>query len=75
MEPTDVLRIVKESARPGTVWEKAGIEPEIQVRDEPLSWNVDVLWFRRLLDNLFQNVVRHAKSGQYIGIHTEERRA
>ena len=74
MEPTDVLRIVKESAAAWyPVWEKAGIEPEIQVRDEPLSWNVDVLWFRRLLDNLFQNVVRHAKSGQYIGIHTEER--
>ncbi|MBT2765209.1 HAMP domain-containing sensor histidine kinase [Paenibacillus sp. ISL-20] len=74
MEPTDVLRIVKESAAAWyPVWEKAGIEPDIQVRDEPLSWNVDVLWFRRLLDNLFQNVVRHAKSGKYIGIHTEER--
>ncbi|MDH6671560.1 signal transduction histidine kinase [Paenibacillus sp. LBL] len=74
MEPTDVLRTVKESAAAWyPVWEKAGIEPDIQVRDEPLNWNVDVLWFRRLLDNLFQNVVRHAKSGQYIGIHTEER--
>lgn len=74
MEPTDVLRIVKESAAAWyPVWEKAGIEPDIQVRDEPLSWTVDVLWFRRLLDNLFQNVVRHAQSGQYIGIHTEER--
>ncbi|KOP65201.1 histidine kinase [Bacillus sp. FJAT-18019] len=74
MEPTDVLRIVKESAAAWyPVWEKAGIEPDIQVRDEPLRWNVDVLWFRRLLDNLFQNVVRHAQSGQYIGIHTEER--
>lgn len=74
LEPTDVLRIVKESAAAWyPVWEKAGIEPDIQVRDEPLRWSVDMLWFRRLLDNLFQNVVRHAQSGQYIGIHTEER--
>lgn len=74
MEPTDVLRTVKESAAAWyPVWEKAGIEADIEVREEPLNWNVDVLWFRRLLDNLFQNVVRHAKSGQYIGIHTEER--
>jgi signal transduction histidine kinase len=74
MESADVLRIVKESAAAWyPVWEKAGIEPDIQVRDEPLHWNVDVLWFRRLLDNLFQNVARHARSGQYIGIHTEER--
>lgn len=74
LEPADVLRIVKESAAAWyPVWEKAGIEPDIQVRDEPLRWNIDVLWFRRLLDNLFQNVVRHAQSGRYIGIHTEER--
>ncbi|MEI0736244.1 ATP-binding protein [Paenibacillus sp. JTLBN-2024] len=31
---------------------------------------LDAQWFRRILDNLFQNVVRHARSGQYIGIRT-----
>lgn len=27
---------------------------------------------RRILDNLFQNVIRHADSGKYIGISTQE---
>ncbi|MNW60163.1 sensor protein RstB [compost metagenome] len=27
---------------------------------------------RRILDNLFQNVIRHAASGKYIGISTRE---
>ncbi|GIO88983.1 sensor histidine kinase [Paenibacillus lactis] len=74
LDAKDVLRLVKESAAAWyPVWEKAGIEPDIALREEPLIWNVDVLWFRRLLDNLFQNVVRHAQSGKYIGIYTEER--
>jgi signal transduction histidine kinase len=32
---------------------------------------IDPLWMGRILDNLFQNVLRHAKSGRYIGVKTE----
>lgn len=72
-EPCDVLRLVRESAAAWyPLWEKEGIEADIDVQDEPVIWSIDVLWFKRILDNLFQNVVRHAKSGQYIGIYTKE---
>lgn len=73
-EACDVLRLVKESAAAWyPIWEKEGIEADIELQGEPLIWQVDTLWFRRVLDNLFQNVVRHARSGQYIGIQTEIR--
>lgn len=73
-EPRDVARLVRESAAAWyAVWEKEGIEADIDLGEEPLIWKVDVLWFKRILDNLFQNVVRHAKAGGYIGIHRRER--
>ncbi|GAA0135287.1 HAMP domain-containing sensor histidine kinase [Paenibacillus sp. YSY-4.3] len=71
MEPQDVYRIVRESAAAWyPVWEKAGIAVDIDLPEEPLKWAVDTQGFRRILDNLFQNVVRHAGSGKYVGIHT-----
>lgn len=73
-EACNVLRLVKESAAAWyPIWEKEGIEADIDLQNEPLIWQIDALWFRRVLDNLFQNVVRHARSGCYIGIHTETR--
>lgn len=56
-----------------SVFEKEGFEIDVEL--EPFSgennWRVDPIWFDRILDNLFQNVLRHAKSGQYIGVKTE----
>ncbi|WP_106769127.1 sensor histidine kinase [Paenibacillus faecalis] len=72
-KPHDILRLVRESAAGWyPMWEKEGIEADIDLQEEPLVWLIDALWFKRILDNLFQNVVRHAKSGQYIGIYTKE---
>ncbi|MEC0240994.1 HAMP domain-containing sensor histidine kinase [Paenibacillus dokdonensis] len=69
-ESRDVLRIVRESAAAWyPLWEKEGFEVDVDLPEEPLYWTLDVQWFRRILDNLFQNVVRHARSGHYIGIH------
>ncbi|MWV45857.1 sensor histidine kinase [Paenibacillus sp. HJL G12] len=71
-ESTDVLRIVRESAAAWyPLWEKEGFEADIELPENPLFWTLDAQWFRRILDNLFQNVVRHAHSGRYIGIHAE----
>lgn len=68
----DVLRIVRESAAAWyPLWEKEGFEVDVSLQEEPLWWLVDIQWFRRILDNLFQNVLRHAHSGLYIGIATE----
>ncbi|ANS77319.1 histidine kinase [Paenibacillus yonginensis] len=73
--PQDVHRLVRESAAAWyPLWENRQIEPEIELGSQPLSWTVDSQAFRRVLDNLFQNIVRHAASGQYIGLFAEQRR-
>lgn len=70
----DVLRLLRESAAAWyPLWEKEGFQIEIDLEAEPLYWNVDDSWFRRVLDNLFQNILRHARSGLYVGIVTEIR--
>jgi signal transduction histidine kinase len=73
-ERRDILRLVRESAAAWyPLWEKEGFEIEIALEGEPLVWTVDESWFRRILDNLFQNIVRHARSGRYVGITAEVR--
>jgi len=73
LENKDVLRIVREMAASWyPVWEREQFEIDIDLPDESLIWRVDEQGFRRVLDNLFQNAVRHAASGRYIGITTEE---
>lgn len=72
-QPVDVLRLVRESAAAWyPVWERAGIEADIRLPAEPLIWHIDKMAFRRILDNLFQNVVRHAADGKYVGLKVEE---
>ncbi|OAB45369.1 HAMP domain-containing sensor histidine kinase [Paenibacillus glacialis] len=73
-EKHDVLRLVRESAAAWyPLWEKEGFEVDVNIQEEPLVWNVDEGWFRRIVDNIFQNVVRHARSGEYIGVYNEIR--
>lgn len=55
------------------IFEKYGFQVNVELPEKALIWLVDPLWFRSILDNLFQNVIRHAKSGRYIGIETVER--
>ncbi|GGF65048.1 hypothetical protein GCM10010912_07560 [Paenibacillus albidus] len=65
----DVLRLLRESAAAWyPLWEKEGFAVEIDLDAEPLYWMVDEVWFRRVLDNLYQNIIRHARSGRYVGI-------
>lgn len=74
LERRDVLRLLRESAAAWyPLWEKEDFEVDIDLEGEPLYWMVDDSWFRRILDNLFQNIMRHARSGQYVGISTEVR--
>ncbi|MGG6313345.1 ATP-binding protein [Paenibacillus macerans] len=73
-ERLDVLRVVRESAAAWyPVWEKAGINPDIELPEQPLYLNIDAQGFRRVLDNLFQNLVRHAGAGGYVGITVQHR--
>ncbi|MGG4131790.1 HAMP domain-containing sensor histidine kinase [Paenibacillus illinoisensis] len=72
LEEKDVFRIVRETAAAWyPVWEKEQFDIDIDLPDEPLIWLVDEQGMRRILDNLFQNVVRYAGDGKYIGISTE----
>lgn len=74
-EPKDinVIRFVREQL---TTWypvfEKEGFEIDIELHPfEKNEWQVDSIWLGRIFDNLFQNILRHAISGKYIGVETE----
>ncbi|WMT41153.1 HAMP domain-containing sensor histidine kinase [Paenibacillus sp. D2_2] len=70
----DILRIVRVSAAAWyPIWEKSELEIDINLPDGPLIWEVDEQAFRRILDNLFQNLNRYASSGKYVGIATVQR--
>lgn len=55
------------------IFEKQGFEVDVHLADRTLIWEVDPLWLRSILDNLFQNVIRHANSGGYICVETIDR--
>lgn len=69
----DILRFVRESmATWYPVFEKEGFEIHVELEKmDQKHWLIDPIWFERILDNLFQNVIRHAKSGNYIGVTSE----
>lgn len=70
---TDIIRLIRTSVAGWfPVFEKEGFEVEVHLAEKAFMWNVDPHWFTRILDNLFQNVVRHAKAGQYVGVSLEE---
>jgi signal transduction histidine kinase len=72
IETCDIVRLVRQSAATWyPLWEKEGIEAEIELDGVSLVWKADRNAFLRVLDNLFQNVVRHARSGGYIGIRAQ----
>ncbi|WP_276354756.1 HAMP domain-containing sensor histidine kinase [Cohnella caldifontis] len=69
-EPTDLVRLVRSAAAAWyPAFESAGFRIEAELPEESgLVWEVDPQWMRRVLDNLFQNIHRHARDGRYIGI-------
>ncbi|MFF2092877.1 histidine kinase dimerization/phospho-acceptor domain-containing protein [Paenibacillus sp. NPDC058174] len=72
LESLDVIRLVRESAAAWyPLWEREGIEADVDLPDEPLIWRLDKEGFRRILDNWFQNVVRHASQGGFLKLSTE----
>lgn len=69
----DVIRYIRESlALWYPVFEKEGFEVEVHlVPFEQNKWKVDPIWLGSIVDNLLQNVLRHAKKGGYICVRTE----
>lgn len=67
---TDIGRLVRASV---AAWYPVFEEKEIQIEvDLPTEatfyWEADPKWMTRVLDNLFQNILRHAAEGKYVNI-------
>lgn len=66
----DIGRLVRASV---AAWYPVFEEQEIQLdvdlpADETFYWEADPKWIARVLDNLFQNIIRHAAEGKYANI-------
>lgn len=67
---TDVVAVVRSSFIDWfPIFEALDFTIEVDL-DEPIQWIVDETWLRRILDNLFQNIQRHAKKGKYVSVRT-----
>ncbi|MFC0523599.1 ATP-binding protein [Pontibacillus salicampi] len=53
------------------ILEEKGFDIDIDLQGS-IQWYIDETWFRRILDNLFQNVKRHAGEGKYLAVSTTE---
>ncbi|GKU77889.1 HAMP domain-containing sensor histidine kinase [Paenibacillus sp. L3-i20] len=75
LQEQDIVRLARECAAAWyPILEKEEIEMDVDLpEEEGLIWSVDKEGFRRILDNLFQNIVRHASEGLYIGLSIEQR--
>ena len=67
---TDIGRLVRASV---AAWYPVFEEQEIQLdvdlpAEETFYWETDPKWMTRVLDNLFQNILRHAAEGKYVNI-------
>lgn len=49
--------------------EGEGFFIDIEIPEKQIFWYVDPNWFQRIVDNVIQNVVRHAREGKFIGIY------
>lgn len=69
---TDVVRLVRETV---AFWypsfEAEGFDVDVALPDEPVFWEVDEQWFRRIWDNLLKNVLHHAKDGRGVAVAFE----
>ncbi|KFM98615.1 sensor histidine kinase [Bacillus clarus] len=69
-EQTDMTRLMRTFiASWYDILDEKGFEVDIVIPEKPLFWNVDVNWFQRIIDNVIQNVIRHAEDGKFIGIY------
>ena len=67
---TDMLRLVRASVVAWyPVFDKKHFHFEVDFpEDTTFYWEVDPEWMTRVIDNLFQNILRHAEKGKYIKI-------
>ncbi|MDN4068874.1 HAMP domain-containing sensor histidine kinase [Paenibacillus vini] len=73
---TDIGRLVRAAVAAWyPVFEEHGIQLDVDLpADETFYWEADPKWMTRVLDNLFQNIVRHAAEGKYAHIAVDLKR-
>ncbi|RFU62819.1 HAMP domain-containing sensor histidine kinase [Peribacillus glennii] len=65
----EMNRFIREAAAGWyPILEEHEIEVELQMQQQPAFWTVDPNWIERIIDNLLQNVVRHAREGKFVEI-------
>jgi len=67
---TDIVRLVRASVAAWyPVFEEKGIQLDVDLpAEETFYWEADPAWLARVLDNLLQNILRHAAEGRYAKI-------
>jgi signal transduction histidine kinase len=67
----EIHRVIKTSVASWyPVLEREGFEVNVDLLEEQVHWHLDAHWLERVLDNLFQNVLRHARSGKFLSIRS-----
>ncbi|MFS0723799.1 histidine kinase dimerization/phospho-acceptor domain-containing protein [Paenibacillus sp. 1P07SE] len=71
-ERIDIVRLVRaQAAHWYPSFEEKQFEMELKLPEYSVHWQIDPRWLERILDNLFQNVLRHAAAGRYVEIRVE----
>ncbi|GAA3318813.1 hypothetical protein GCM10020331_023130 [Ectobacillus funiculus] len=66
---TEISRFIRSSiASWYPALEQHGIEVVADITAEGFHWSIDRSWMERIIDNLLQNVIRHAGEGKYVKI-------
>lgn len=69
-EPVDMCELVRECAAFSYQdMEDAGMEPDIDIPDDPVTVSADRLQMSRVFNNLITNAIRYNRSGTKIGIY------
>lgn len=69
-ERTDMTRLMRKLVASWyDILDEQGFEVDIMIPEQQLFWNIDENWFQRIIDNVIQNVIRHASDGNFIGVY------
>lgn len=72
-QQVNIVRLVRTSiASWYPIFEQKNFQIVIDLpENHSFSWKIDPQWFERVLNNIFQNVIRHANNGKYIIIRLD----
>ncbi len=72
-EKTDIVRLIRTSfAAWYPLFENHQFDIVLDIPEGQVIWDIDPQWMNRILDNLFQNIYRHAKSGKFVAVRFED---